>query len=88
MYLYVSGNSLERIEQYLGIEQEPKSTADGTPPAYWPASGNLAVEGLSAKYSSDGPKVLHDISFQVNSGERVGIGKELQTAVTSFTNLR
>lgn len=69
-----SGNSLERIQQYLEIEQEPKSTKDGVPPAYWPASGNLSVEGLSARYSSDGPKVLKDISFNISSGERVGIG--------------
>jgi ABC-type bacteriocin/lantibiotic exporter with double-glycine peptidase domain len=46
----------------------------GVPPAYWPASGSLKVEKLSARYSEDGPKVLHDISFEVKSGERVGIG--------------
>ena len=45
------------------------------PPAYWPASGNLRVEKLSARYSPDGPKVLHDISFEIKSGERVGVGK-------------
>ena len=42
---------LERILQYLGIEQEPKATMDGVPPAYWPASGALRVENLSARYS-------------------------------------
>lgn len=68
------GNSLERIQQYIDIEQEPKPTKSGVPPAYWPASGNLNVEALSARYSLTGPKVLHDISFQVNSGERVGVG--------------
>ena len=68
------GNSLERIQQYLEIEQEPKATPAGVPPAYWPASGNLTVEQLSAKYSVGGPEVLHDITFQVKSGERVGIG--------------
>ena len=46
-----SGNSLERIQQYLEIEQEPKATKEGVPPAYWPASGELIVENLSAKYS-------------------------------------
>ena len=65
----------------------------GVPPAYWPASGTLRVEKLSARYSEvrpdirldqmmaytgfffveDGPNVLHDISFEVKSGERVGI---------------
>ncbi|RPD55478.1 P-loop containing nucleoside triphosphate hydrolase protein [Lentinus tigrinus ALCF2SS1-6] len=70
----ISGNSLERIQQYLVIEQEPKPTPDGVPPAYWPASGKLEVNELSARYSEDGPNVLHNISFDVDSGERVGIG--------------
>ncbi|XP_006463829.1 hypothetical protein AGABI2DRAFT_187296 [Agaricus bisporus var. bisporus H97] len=69
----VQGNSIERIHGYLNIEQEPKSTANSVPPAYWPARGSLVVEKLSAKYSQDGPEVLHDISFEVKSGERVGI---------------
>ncbi|OJT09188.1 ATP-binding cassette transporter abc4, partial [Trametes pubescens] len=66
----VNGNSLERIQQYLSVEQEPKPSPDGVPPAYWPASGHLVVENLCAQYSPDGPKVLHDISFEVASGER------------------
>ncbi|RPD67396.1 P-loop containing nucleoside triphosphate hydrolase protein [Lentinus tigrinus ALCF2SS1-6] len=69
----VHSNSLERVEQYLHIEHEPAPTPAGTPPAYWPASGSLQVEKLSARYSADGPRVLHDISFEVKSGERVGI---------------
>ena len=71
----VNGNSLERVQQYLEIEHEPKSVANLTPPAYWPASGSLRVEQLSARYSADGPRVLHEISFEVKSGERVGIGE-------------
>lgn len=45
-------NSLERVQQYLSIEQEPKATSEGIPPAYWPSSGDLVVDSLSAKYSS------------------------------------
>ncbi|KAH9028052.1 ABC transporter type 1, transmembrane domain-containing protein [Lactarius deliciosus] len=70
----VSTNSLERIHSYINAEQEPKPTEQGIPPAYWPASGDLRVEKLSARYSHDGPKVLHDISFHIKSGERVGVG--------------
>ena len=58
----------------MATEQEPKPTAAGVPPAYWPASGNLHVENLSARYSVNGPKVLQDVSFQVKSGERIGVG--------------
>jgi ABC-type multidrug transport system fused ATPase/permease subunit len=98
---------LERIDSYIKIEQEPKPTDGGRPPAYWPASGDLRVENMSARYSTvnynsclcgclsnhhlqDGPKVLQDLSFQIKSGERVGIGvsrvclRLKQTANTSL----
>ncbi|KAI0068079.1 P-loop containing nucleoside triphosphate hydrolase protein [Artomyces pyxidatus] len=69
----VHGNSLERIKAYIDIEQEPKASKEGIPPAYWPASGDLRVDNLSARYSTEGPDVLHNLSFHINSGERVGI---------------
>ena len=59
----------------MTIEQEPKPTASGEPPSYWPASGELKVENLSAKYSPEGPLVLHELSFNIRSGERVGVGE-------------
>ncbi|OSD00621.1 P-loop containing nucleoside triphosphate hydrolase protein [Trametes coccinea BRFM310] len=81
----ICGNSLERIQQYLLIEQEPKSTPEGVPPAYWPASGQLEVEKLSARYSEDGPKVLREVSFQVAAGERVGIVGRTGSGKSSLT---
>ncbi|RPD81341.1 multidrug resistance-associated ABC transporter [Lentinus tigrinus ALCF2SS1-7] len=81
----VNGNSLERVQQYTVIEQEPKPTSDGIPPAYWPASGNLRVEKLSARYSADGPRVLHEISFEVKAGERVGIVGRTGSGKSSLT---
>ncbi|OSX63327.1 hypothetical protein POSPLADRAFT_1074001 [Postia placenta MAD-698-R-SB12] len=81
----VAGNSLERIQQYLEIEQEPKSTENGLPPAYWPSSGNLRIEKLSARYSTDGPRVLHEISFDIKSGERVGVVGRTGSGKSSLT---
>ncbi|TFK52961.1 P-loop containing nucleoside triphosphate hydrolase protein [Heliocybe sulcata] len=69
----VQGNSIERIQQYLQIEQEPQPVQSRTPPAYWPSSGELKVENLHARYSPEGPDVLHGISFHVRPGERIGI---------------
>ncbi|TRM56279.1 P-loop containing nucleoside triphosphate hydrolase protein [Schizophyllum amplum] len=76
-------NSVERINQYLKIEQEPATSStgnppaslalDGHPPASWPASGELDVRNLSASYSKGGPKVLHGLTFHIKSGERVGV---------------
>ncbi|KAJ7741259.1 P-loop containing nucleoside triphosphate hydrolase protein [Mycena metata] len=81
----VQGNSLERIQAYIEIDHEKVPTEAGKPPAYWPASGELRVERLSAKYSEDGPKVLHDISFHVKAGERVGIVGRTGSGKSSLT---
>ncbi|KAJ7123761.1 P-loop containing nucleoside triphosphate hydrolase protein [Mycena epipterygia] len=76
---------LERIEAYINIEQEPKPTTEGVPPAAWPSSGELVVENLSARYSRDGPDVLHDISFNVKSGERIGVVGRTGSGKSSLT---
>ncbi|KAJ7691733.1 P-loop containing nucleoside triphosphate hydrolase protein [Mycena rosella] len=81
----IQGEPLERIQQYIDIEQEPKPTEVGKPPAHWPSSGELIVEKLSARYSPDGPKVLRDISFRINSGERVGIVGRTGSGKSSLT---
>jgi hypothetical protein len=44
--------SLERILAYFNIDHEPATVDGGKPPAYWPASGDLRVEKLCARYSS------------------------------------
>ncbi|KAF8191645.1 P-loop containing nucleoside triphosphate hydrolase protein [Mycena galopus ATCC 62051] len=77
--------SLERINNYLQIEQEPKPTIDGSPPAHWPSSGNLCAENLSARYSADGPDVLRDISFNIKGGERIGIVGRTGSGKSSLT---
>ncbi|KAH9939277.1 uncharacterized protein BXZ73DRAFT_76000 [Epithele typhae] len=81
----VNGNSVERIQQYLDIEHESVPVNDAIPPAYWPASGGLRVEKLSARYSADGPRVLHEISFEVKAGERVGIVGRTGSGKSSLT---
>ncbi|CCM01863.1 uncharacterized protein FIBRA_03934 [Fibroporia radiculosa] len=83
--LEVAGNSIERVKQYMEIEQEPKPTESGIPPAYWPASGDLKVEKLSARYSPDGPRILEEVSFEIKSGERVGIVGRTGSGKSSLT---
>jgi ABC-type multidrug transport system fused ATPase/permease subunit len=57
-------NSVERIKEYLEIDQEP--TDEPMPPAYWPSrDGDIVVEGLTVRYSEELSDVLSDVSFTV-----------------------
>ena len=68
-------HSLERLHAYSTIEREPQAISRREPPAYWPGSGELRVENLSARYSIDGPRVLHNLSFTIEAGQRIGVGE-------------
>ncbi|KAJ1954821.1 hypothetical protein GGI12_005706, partial [Dipsacomyces acuminosporus] len=70
----ISMNSVERINQYLMVEQEAslESTPENRPPANWPANGNIEVENLVIEYKPGVP-VLHDLSLSVKHGERIGV---------------
>ncbi|KAF4617689.1 hypothetical protein D9613_006261 [Agrocybe pediades] len=81
----VQANSLERIQGFIDIEHEPSPIEGGKPPAAWPTSGDLRVEGLSARYSQTGPKVLHDLSFHIKSGQRIGIVGRTGSGKSSLT---
>nr|GAT58777.1 predicted protein [Mycena chlorophos] len=83
--LQLEANSLERIEEYIEIEQESKPTPSAAPPAYWPASGQVTAENLSARYSLDGPEVLRNINFRIESGERIGIVGRTGSGKSSLT---
>ncbi|KAE9403973.1 P-loop containing nucleoside triphosphate hydrolase protein [Gymnopus androsaceus JB14] len=78
----LEANSLERLQHYLNIEHEEKGSLERVPPAYWPASGALEVEGLCAK---DGPEVLHSLTFTARSGERIGIVGRTGSGKSSLT---
>lgn len=58
---------------YTEVEQEPKPTERGKPPAAWPMSGDIKVENLFARYSKSGPVILQGLTFNVRAGERVGV---------------
>ncbi|KAF7291603.1 hypothetical protein HMN09_01251400 [Mycena chlorophos] len=83
--LQLEANNLERIEEYIEIEQEPNPTPSAVPPAYWPASGQVIAENLSARYSLDGPEVLRNINFRIESGERIGIVGRTGSGKSSLT---
>ncbi|GBB84403.1 hypothetical protein RclHR1_00110036 [Rhizophagus clarus] len=66
-------NSVERVCEFLEINQEAAPIIEPRPPASWPHNGNIKVENLLVKYSQELEPVLHHISFEIFGQEKVGI---------------
>ncbi|KAJ2645226.1 Transporter of the ATP-binding cassette (ABC), partial [Coemansia sp. RSA 1285] len=72
--LELSLNCVERVNQYIAIEQEPasKTVKDSQIRAEWPSSGSLLLNNVTAGYSAN-TSVLRRITFEARHGERIGI---------------
>ena len=67
-------NSVERVKEYLEVEQEARAhIPDTKPAANWPSHGAVQFIGYTTRYRSDLGPVLKNVTFNVKSGEKVGI---------------
>lgn len=67
-------NSVERVKEYLDVEQEAKAViTDARPPGNWPSRGSIQFINYSTRYRSDLEPVLRSITFNIAPGERIGI---------------
>ena len=67
-------NSVERIKEYLDVEQEAEAVIEKTrPAANWPSQGSVEFISYTTRYRADLEPVLRSISFKISPGEKVGI---------------
>ncbi|KAE8352161.1 ATP-dependent bile acid permease [Aspergillus coremiiformis] len=67
-------NSVERVKEYLEVEQEAAAVIpDSRPPSNWPSGGAVEFVNYTTRYRPDLDPVLHNVSFSVQPGEKVGI---------------
>ena len=67
-------NSVERVKEYIEVEQEAKPIIDEARPAgNWPSQGAIQFMNYTTRYRPDLEPVLKDLTFGVQPGERVGI---------------
>lgn len=79
--------AIERCLEYTRLESETpvRKELPVTPPPEWPADGNIRFESYATKYRSDLPDILHDLSFEVRAGEKVGIVGRTGAGKSSLT---
>ena len=85
----LNGISLERTTEFRLLPREDGSSLDSPETSIaradyderqldrslgnWPSEGKLSVRDLRVRYGPDMPEILHDVSFDIEGGQRVGI---------------
>lgn len=82
-------NSVERLQEYLEVEQEPPYEIPETePPASWPERGVISVRDVSLRYAPELPRVIKNVTFDVQANHKIGIvgrtGAGKSTIITAF----
>ena len=66
--------AVERASEYSTLPPEaPLSTDADIAASNWPQTGSIKVSNLSTRYRSTLPLSLKNISFEVQSGQRIGV---------------
>ncbi|KAG0367050.1 P-loop containing nucleoside triphosphate hydrolase protein [Gamsiella multidivaricata] len=68
-------NSAERLVHYVeNLPQDrPSERPENTPPASWPSEGKVTFNSVSMRYRPELPRVLREISFEIQPGHKVGV---------------
>ncbi|KAK3326601.1 hypothetical protein B0H66DRAFT_165839 [Apodospora peruviana] len=67
-------NSVERIKEYLDVEQEAEAIVEkNRPPENWPARGSVEFINYSTRYRKELEPVLRNLTFKIEAQEKIGI---------------
>lgn len=66
--------ALERIKEYMQVDQEAEWQVEGSlPPGTWPSEGAVSFQNYSTRYREEQPLILHNITATIAPGEKIGI---------------
>ncbi|KAI9209496.1 uncharacterized protein BJ171DRAFT_454466 [Polychytrium aggregatum] len=69
----LSMNSVERVHEYLSIEQESAAASTSPLPSNWPARGHIRFQDVKVKYSPELPLALRGITVDFGEKSRIAI---------------
>ena len=65
--------SVERVMAITKLESEPGYKTVTTPPEHWPTNGEINFIGVSLRYYSEGPRVLQNLSLNIDGQSKIGV---------------
>jgi len=66
-------NSVERILEYINKPEKEADWDKPEAPQGWPGAGNWQAENITYRYREGLPDVIHGISFDIESREKIGV---------------
>ncbi|KAL2263691.1 hypothetical protein VTK26DRAFT_5634 [Humicola hyalothermophila] len=67
-------NSVERIKEYVEVEQEAAAVVEkNRPPENWPSEGAVEFINYSTRYREELEPVLRNLTFKIQAREKIGI---------------
>uniref|UniRef100_A0A667YL76 ABC-type glutathione-S-conjugate transporter n=1 Tax=Myripristis murdjan TaxID=586833 RepID=A0A667YL76_9TELE len=78
--------AVERVSEYTEIESEAEWVTDIQPPEQWPDAGRLQFENYKVRYRPELDLVLHGITCDIDTTEKIGIVGRTGAGKSSLTN--
>uniref|UniRef100_A0A669CVZ1 Canalicular multispecific organic anion transporter 1 n=1 Tax=Oreochromis niloticus TaxID=8128 RepID=A0A669CVZ1_ORENI len=78
--------AVERVSEYTELENEADWVTDTRPPQQWPEAGRVQFENYKVRYRPELDLVLHGITCDIDSTEKIGIVGRTGAGKSSLTN--
>ncbi|XP_067242984.1 canalicular multispecific organic anion transporter 1 isoform X1 [Chanodichthys erythropterus] len=78
--------AVERVNEYTEIKNEAPWVTSNRPPDDWPSAGNIRFENYKVRYRPELELILHGITCDIESTEKIGIVGRTGAGKSSLTN--
>ncbi|XP_066507559.1 canalicular multispecific organic anion transporter 1 [Hoplias malabaricus] len=78
--------AVERVSEYAEISNEAEWVTDDRPPGDWPSEGKIRFEKYKVRYRPELELVLHGITCDIETTEKIGIVGRTGAGKSSLTN--
>ncbi|XP_077093647.1 ATP-binding cassette sub-family C member 2-like [Siphateles boraxobius] len=78
--------AVERVSEYTEIKNEAPWITSNRPPDDWPSAGNIRFENYKVRYRPELELILHGITCDIETTEKIGIVGRTGAGKSSLTN--